>query len=152
MISKNFEIVNKKANYQFNISDSYVAGIMLKGTEIKALREGKGSLSEAYCIFRKGELYLKNMHISEYSLGNVHNHEPTRLRKLLLRKREIKKLQAKVKEKGLTIIPLRMFISDRGLAKVEVGLARGKKIFDKRKSIKEKDNKRDLNRALKGLK
>ena len=139
-------IKNRKASFEYEFLDTYVAGIMLKGTEIKSIREGKASLTEAYCYFRNGELYIKQMHISPYSLAAHYNHEPVRDRKLLLSKKELDKLEGKSKEKGLSIIPIRLFINDRGLAKLEITLARGKKIHDKRQNIKEKDAKRDLDR------
>lgn len=139
-------IKNRKASFEYEFLDTYIAGIMLKGTEIKSIREGKASLTEAYCYFRNGELYIKQMHISPYSLAAHYNHEPVRDRKLLLSKKELNKLEGKSEEKGLSIIPVRLFINDRGLAKLEIALARGKKIHDKRQSIKEKDAKRDLDR------
>lgn len=143
---KIINIKNRKASYEFEFIDTYKAGIMLKGTEIKSLREGKASLQEAYAYFKKDELYLKSMNIAEYTQGTYANHEPTRERKLLLNKRELEKLKANSNEKGLTIIPTRIFINDRGMAKVEIALAKGKKIHDKRDSIKEKDMKRELSR------
>ena|SRR5690554_758861 len=139
-------IKNRKASFEYEFLDTYIAGIMLKGTEIKSIREGKASLTEAYCYFRNGELYIKQMHISPYSLAAHYNHEPVRDRKLLLSKKELNKLEGKSEEKGLSIIPIRLFINDRGLAKLEIALARGKKIYDKRQNIKEKDAKRDLDR------
>ena len=139
-------IKNRKASFEYEFLDTYIAGIMLKGTEIKSIREGKASLTEAYCYFRNGELYIKQMHISPYSLAAHYNHEPVRDRKLLLSKKELNKLEGKSEEKGLSIIPIRLFINDRGLAKLEIALARGKKIHDKRQNIKEKDAKRDLDR------
>ena len=139
-------IKNRKASFEYEFLDVYVAGIMLKGTEIKSIREGKASLTEAYCYFKNGELYIKQMHISPYSLAAHYNHEPVRDRKLLLSKKELNKLEGKSAEKGLSIIPTRLFINDRGLAKLEIALARGKKIHDKRQNIKEKDAKRDLDR------
>lgn len=139
-------IKNKKASFEFEFIDKFVAGISLRGTEIKSLREGKASLTEAYCYFKKGELYLKQMHIAPYSLTVHYNHDPVRERKLLLNRQELVKLESKFSEKGLSIVPVRIFINDRGLAKVEIALAKGKKIHDKRQSIKEKDAKRDLQR------
>jgi SsrA-binding protein len=118
----------------------------LKGTEIKSIREGKVSLTEAFCFFRNGELFIKQMHIAPYVLATYYNHDAVRERKLLLSKKELNKLESKYEEKGLSIIPIRMFINDRGLAKLEIALARGKKIHDKRQNIKEKDAKRDLDR------
>lgn len=149
-LKKNIEIKNKKANFEYHILQSFEAGIVLKGTEVKSVREGKANINEAYCMFDKnGELWIKNMHISEYKLGSYYNHEPKRDRKLLLKKSELKKLHRKVMEKGLTIVPLRLYISERGLVKVEIALAQGKKAFDKRHSIKEKDMKREGSRYQK---
>jgi SsrA-binding protein len=142
-------ILNKKATFEFEILDKFTAGIMLTGTEIKSVREGKVNLSDAFCSFIQGELFVRNLHISEYSMGTHFNHEPKRMRKLLLQKRELRKLNTKVKEKGLTIIPLKLFMSDTGYAKMDIGLAKGKKIYDKRESIKEKDVRRDLSRDMK---
>ena len=143
---KRINIKNRKASFEFEFIDTYIAGIMLKGTEIKSIREGKASLTEAFCYFKNGELFVKQMHIAPYSMANVFNHDPVRDRKLLLSKKELDKLESKFEEKGLTIIPVRLFINDRGLAKLEIALGRGKKLHDKRLSIKEKDAKRDLDR------
>ena len=140
------QIKNKKASYEFEFIDKYEAGIMLKGTEIKSLREGKASIQEAYCYFKKHELYIKGMNIAPYSQASFESHEMTRDRKLLLKKRELEKLQSKMEEKGLTIVPVKLYINQRGLAKLQVALAKGKKIYDKRESIKKKDQKRDLER------
>lgn len=137
-------IRNKRASYEYEFIDKYVAGIMLKGSEIKSIREGKVNLADGYCAFFKDELFVRNMHISPYKQGTHFNHEPTRERKLLLNKRELKKLKQKSEEKGLSIIPLKLFTNARGLAKLEIALARGKKIYDKRQSIKEKDLKHEL--------
>jgi SsrA-binding protein len=149
---KTIEIHNRKAAYEYNLMDRYTAGIMLKGTEIKSLREGAGSIAEAYCYMRDGELYMRNMTIPEYSHGNLMNHDILRLRKLLLRKRELDKLDTQIRERGIAIIPVRLFISDRGFAKIEIAVARGKKSFDKRDSIKDKDSKRELARVMKDYK
>ena len=143
---KIINIKNRKASYEFEFIDKYKAGIMLKGTEIKSLREGKVSLQEAYAYFKKEELFLKSMHIAEYTQGTYANHDPVRERKLLLNKKELQKLKTNSNDKGLTIIPIRIFVNDRGLAKVEIALAKGKKLHDKRDSIKEKDVKRELSR------
>jgi len=140
------EIKNKRAWHDYNIIETYIAGIQLTGTEIKSIRNGKANLSDAYCYFTKGELFVKNMHISEYSHGSIFNHDPKRERKLLLHKNELIKLERKVKERGVTIIPLKLFVNERGLAKLEIALARGKKIYDKRESIKQKDLQRELER------
>lgn len=139
---------NKRATYDFEVVDTLTAGIVLTGTEVKSIRGGKASLSEGYCFFKRGELYVKNMHIPEYTMGNLNNHEPKRERKLLLNKREIRKLETKVKEKGFTIVPLELFISARGLIKLDIALVRGKTKGDKRHSIKEKDIQRDVDREL----
>ncbi|TCZ74148.1 SsrA-binding protein SmpB [Flaviaesturariibacter aridisoli] len=143
------ESKNRSAWHDYFIDDSYVAGIALLGTEVKALRAGRASFNDAYCQFHKGELWLKSLHISEYSHGTVNNHDPLRDRKLLLQKRELKKLEAKMKEKGYTIVPLRIFTSEKNLMKVEIGLARGKKLHDKRDSIKQRDTEREMKRYLK---
>ena len=143
---KSVNIRNKKASFEFEFIDTYVAGLMLKGTEIKSIREGKVSLTEAFCMFLDGELYIRQMHISPYSMAASYNHEAVRDRKLLLNKKELEKLQTKSSEKGLAIIPVRIFINDRGKAKLEIALARGKKIHDKRQDLKEKDAKRELQR------
>jgi SsrA-binding protein len=139
-------IKNKKASFEFEFIDTYVTGVMLKGTEIKSIRESKVSLTEAFCIFMDGELYIRQMHIAPYSMAASYNHEAVRDRKLLLKKKELEKLETKSAEKGLAIIPVRIFINDRGLAKLEIALARGKKTHDKRQDLKEKDAKRELQR------
>lgn len=143
---KIINIKNKKASFEYEFIDKFIAGLVLKGTEIKSIREGKVSLTEAYCYFRKGELYVKQMHIAPYSQAVYFNHDAVRERKLLLSKQELNKLEAKFSEKGLSIVPVRIFINDSGLAKMEIALAKGKKTHDKRQSIKEKDAKRDLQR------
>lgn len=139
---------NKRATYDFEVVDRLTTGIVLTGTEVKSIRSGKASLGEGYCFIKKGELYVKNMHIPEYEMGNIYNHEPKRERKLLLTKRELNKLNAKVKERGFTIVPLELFITDRGFIKLDIALVRGKTKGDKRQSIKAKDVKRDVDRAL----
>lgn len=150
MSKQNINIKNKKARFEYHIEEKYEAGIKLLGTEIKSIRDGKASLVESYCYFNDGELYIKNMHIAEYSHGNINNHEPLRERKLLLHKRELEKLQKNMEKGGnSTIVPLRLFLNDRGFAKVEIALATGKKLYDKRNSIKEKDIKREMDRKLK---
>ena len=148
-MQKNVEIRNKRSAYEYNLLESYVAGIMLKGTEIKSIREGAGSITEAFCFMRDGELFVKNMNIPEYSHGNLMNHDILRLRKLLLNKRELKKIDTKTREKGVAIVPVRLFLSDRGFAKLEIALGRGKKSFDKRDTIKKKDDKREMDRVMK---
>lgn len=148
MAKDQINIKNRKARFNYEILESYEAGIKLLGTEIKSVRQGKASLPESYCYFKGEELYVKNMNIAEYDHGNVNNHEPTRERKLLLHKRELKKLLAEVEQANRTIIPLNLYINERGLAKMKIALAQGKKLYDKRQSIKEKDLKRDMDRAL----
>lgn len=138
-------IKNKRAKFEYEFVETFVAGIVLKGTEIKSIREGKVNLQDGYCQFQKGELFVKNVHISPYEQGTYLNHEPTRERKLLLNKRELLKLRKKSEEKGLTIIPFKLFTTDRGFAKIEIALAKGKKIHDKRHSLKDKDLKREIN-------
>ncbi|HEX5553995.1 MAG TPA: SsrA-binding protein SmpB [Chitinophagaceae bacterium] len=143
------ETRNRSAYFEFHIEDKYVAGMVLTGTEIKSLREGKASFNDAYCYFTaKGELFIKSLHIAEYTHGTAANHDPLRERKLLLQKKEIQKLQTKIKEKGFTLIPLRLFINDKGLAKIEIGLAKGKKIYDKRESIKRRETDREIKRQI----
>ncbi|MDN3687203.1 MULTISPECIES: SsrA-binding protein SmpB [Cyclobacterium] len=143
---KIINIKNKKASFEFEFLDKFKAGLVLRGSEIKSIREGRVSLTEAYCYFKGEELFIKQMHIAPYTLATHYNHDPVRERKLLLQKQELRKLQNKFSEKGLSIVPVRIFINDRGLAKMEIALAKGKKIHDKRQSIKEKDAKRDLQR------
>lgn len=145
-LDKIINIKNKKASYNFEFVDTYVAGMVLKGTEIKSIREGKVSLTEAFCVFFRGELFVRQMHIAPYSMAANYNHEAIRDRKLLLSKKELEKLKTKGEEKGLTMIPVRIFINDRGLAKMEIALGRGKKTHDKRQDIKEKDAKREIQR------
>lgn len=147
MSATRLNIQNKKAYFEYEILDKWVAGIVLMGTEIKSVRAGKVNLADAFCFFKTDELYIRNMHITEYEQGNIYNHEPKRVRKLLLQKRELRKLSGKLKDKGLTIVPLKMFISDTGYAKVEIGLAKGKKLYDKRESLKEKDVSRSMARG-----
>ena len=145
-ITKNVQIKNKKASFEYEFIETYQAGIMLKGTEIKAIRMNKASITESYCFFDGEELWIKNLNISTYDKSSFYNHDPLRVRKLLLRKAELKKLFVHSKEKGLTIIAIRLFTNDRGYAKIEIALARGKKLYDKRESIKEKDNAREMQR------
>ena len=150
-MSKDYiNIKNKKARFQYEIHDTYVAGIMLLGTEIKSIRESKVSLAESYCYFVKNEMFIKNMHISEYTFGNINNHDPLRERKLLLHKKEITRLQEKVEKGGnMTVVPLRLFVNDKGLAKMEIALASGKKLHDKRNTLKDRDIKREMDRQMK---
>lgn len=143
---KKINIKNRKASHQFEFVDTYTAGLVLKGTEIKSIRESKVSMTEAFCLFLDGELFVRQMHIAPYSMAANYNHEAVRDRKLLLSKRELDKLQTKSAEKGLTIIPVRIFITDRGFAKMQIALGRGKKSHDKRQDLKEKDAKREIQR------
>jgi SsrA-binding protein len=140
------QLSNSKAYYEYAFKEKYIAGLVLSGTEIKSLRAGKASFNDSYCIFDKGELFVKSLHISEYTFGSIHNHEPLQERKLLLQKKELRKLENKLKEKGYTIIPLKIFISEKGFAKMEIGLGKGKKIYDKRETIKSRENDRDVKR------
>jgi SsrA-binding protein len=140
------DISNRKAYYDYYFEAKYIAGLVLTGTEIKSLRAGKASFNDSYCIFFKGELYVRSLHISEYAFGNIHNHEPLQERKLLLQKKELRKLENKIKEKGYSIIPLKIFIAASGFAKMEIGLGKGKKNYDKRESIKTREADRDIKR------
>jgi len=144
----NVSIRNKKAGFEYHFLDKYVAGIVLQGSEIKSIRDGKVNLQASYCVIHNAEAFVKEMHISTYKQASYNNHEPKRERKLLLSKREIKKLTAKSQEQGLTIIPVRIFVTNKGLAKLEIALAKGKKLHDKRHDIKEKDLKKDLARLI----
>lgn len=146
---KEINIKNKKARYEFELIEIFTAGIVLSGTEIKSIRKGKASLSDSYCAFTNEELFVKNLHISEYEYGTHYNHEPKRDRKLLLNRQELKKLHKKLKEKGFAIVPTRLFINESGLAKIEIALAKGKKIHDKRQDLKMKDDKREMDRMNK---
>lgn len=146
---KKIEIVNRKAAFEYFFNTVFEAGIKLVGTEIKSIREGNVNLRDAYCVFKDGNLYVKSLYIAEYSHGNINNHETRRDRRLLLKKIELRKLLKKVKEKGNTIVPYKLYITDRGFAKLEIALATGKKSHDKRNTIKEKDQKRDLARQKK---
>lgn len=150
-LQKNVQIKNRKARFEYEILDKYTAGIVLRGTEIKAIREGKASIVESFCEFANGELFVINMTIQEYSHASHFNHAPKTERKLLLNRRELKKLEKEVKNTGLTIVPLLLFTNDKGLAKLEIALARGKKQFDKREVIKERDSKRNLSRIKKAF-
>jgi SsrA-binding protein len=150
MINKsNIVIKNKRALFDYEILDRYVAGIQLFGTEIKSIRDGKAGLTDTYCTFIGDELWVRNMNISTYFFGTYNNHEPRRDRKLLLNRKELNKLMRATKETGNTIVPIKLFINDQGRAKMEIGLARGKKTYDKRQTLKEKDDKREMDRAFK---
>lgn len=148
-IEKSVNIFNKRARFEYEISDEIEAGMVLTGTEIKSLRSSKASITEAFCQFIDGELYIINMMIDEYKLGTFYNHKAKRERKLLLHKRELQKFEKKLKDVGNTIVPLKLYITDRGKAKVLIALGKGKKLFDKRESIKSRENKRNLDRILK---
>jgi SsrA-binding protein len=143
------EIRNRSAFHDYFIEDSYIAGMVLVGTEVKALRNGKASFNDSYCLFNDGELFIKHLHISEYAFGTTHRHEPMQERKLLLTKRELKKLEAKMNEKGYTIVPLKIFFTEKNLAKIEIGLGKGKKVHDKRDTIRKRDTDREIQRYLK---
>lgn len=152
MVQKNINIKNKKARFEYELLETYVAGIVLSGTEIKSIREGKASITQSFCEFNdKGELFVVNMQVDEYSHASHFNHKPRAERKLLMNRRELKKLLKEVSTSGLTIVPLNLFINDRGLAKVKIALAKGKKLYDKRETIKDRDNKRDLSRIKKSF-
>lgn len=149
-MQKKINIKNKRARFEYEILDTYVAGIVLSGTEIKSIRLGKASIAESFCEFNEtGELFVINMNVDEYSHASHFNHRPKAERKLLLEKKELKKLSKEVKNSGLTIVPLNLFINERGLAKLKIALARGKKLYDKREALKERDTKRDLARIKK---
>jgi len=146
-------ILNKKARFEYEILDKYTAGIVLTGTEIKSIRLSKASIAESFCEFNEqGELFIINMTIEEYAWGTHYNHKPKAERKLLLNKRELRKLEKEVKNVGLTIVPLKLFINENGFAKLDIALAKGKKLYDKRESIKDRDNKRNLDRIKKNFK
>lgn len=138
------EIRNRQAYYDYFIEDKYDAGMVLTGTEVKSLRAGRASFNDSYCYIHRGELFIKSLHIAEYSHGTSSNHDPLRERKLLLTKKEISKIESKIKEKGITVVPLRIFFNEKGLAKIELGLGKGKKLYDKRESIKQRESQREL--------
>jgi SsrA-binding protein len=142
-------IRNKRARFEYHLLDTFIAGIQLTGTEIKSIRNGKASILEAYCIFDKGEVWIRNMHVTEYANASFYQHKPRADRKLLLNKREIQKIEKFLSVKGNTLIPLRMFMSEKGWAKLEIALAQGKKLHDKREDMKEKDDRREMDRAMK---
>ena len=149
-IKSNKSIRNKRATFDYEIADRFSAGIQLYGTEIKSIRDGKASLVDTFCTFHNNELWVKNMHIATYFFGTYNNHDVRRDRKLLLTKRELSKLSKATKETGYTIVPTKLFINEKGLAKIEIGLAKGKKNYDKRQSLREKEDKRIIDRAMKG--
>ncbi len=143
------EIRNRQAYFEYFIEDKYDAGVVLGGTEVKSIRAGKVSFSDSYCSFHKGELWIRSLHIAEYSHGTVNNHVDVRERKLLLHKKELKKIETKIKEKGVSVIPLRIFFSEKGFVKIEIGLGKGKKLYDKRDTIKERDTQREMKKYIK---
>jgi len=143
------ELRNRQAYYEYFIDDKYEAGMVLTGTEVKSLRAGRASFNDSYCLVNNGELFLKNLHIAEYSHGTANNHDPVRERKLLLNKKEIRKIENKLKDKGITVVPLKIFFSEKGLAKMQIGLGKGKKLYDKRETIKQRDTQREMKKFLK---
>ena len=145
----NIVIKNKKASHDYEFLEKFIAGIILSGTEIKSLRLGKATITDSYCFFNNGELFIRGMHIAEYWWGNLNNHDPLRERKLLLTSRELRKIERKIKESGLTIIVIKVFINDRGLAKAEIAISKGKKEYDKRETLKRKDHAREMDRIRK---
>lgn len=143
------DIRNRSAYHEYFIEDKYTAGMVLAGTEVKSLRAGKASFNDSYCVFIKGELWIRSLHIAEYSHGTSSNHDPVQERKLLLQKRELRKLEARIKEKGYTIVPLRIYFSEKGLAKLDLGLGKGKHLYDKRETLRQRDTEREMKRYLK---
>jgi len=150
-MQKRINILNKKAKYEYEFLDRYTAGLVLQGTEIKSIREGKARIAESFCQFKENELFVINMNVDEYSHGSYYNHKPKRERKLLLNKRELKKLKDKIKDKGLSIVPTKLFIDDNGFAKLNIALSKGKKTHDKRQDLKLQDAKRSMDRAKKNF-
>lgn len=146
---KELNIRNKRAKFEYHLMDHFTAGIQLKGTEIKSIRLGKASILEAYCIHQQGEIFIRNMHIAEYENASFYHHKPRSDRKLLLNKKEILKISKFLQDKGNTLVPIKLFLSDKGWVKIEIALAQGKKLHDKRQDMKEKDDKREMDRALK---
>lgn len=147
-ISNTVNIENRRAKFDYEWLETFTAGIVLKGTEIKSIREGKAGLADSYCVFMNNELYVRNLHIGEYENASFYSHEPLRERKLLLNRQELSKLLKKVKDQGLTIIPTKLFISEKGFAKLNIALARGKKVYDKREDIKKRDVEREMSRRF----
>ncbi len=152
IVQKQINIKNKKAKFEYHLIDTFTAGIILTGTEIKSIRNSKASILEAYCVYVDGEVFIRNMHITAYENGSFYNHKPRNDRKLLLNKKEIQKIEKFLKVKGNTIVPLKVFLSDKGWAKIDIATAQGKKTHDKRQDLKEKDDKRDMDRAMKTFK
>jgi len=148
-MDNNVKIRNKRVSWEYFLVDKIVAGIVLTGTEIKSIRNGKANLADSYCYFEGGELFVRNLHISEYNFGSYNNHLEKRDRKLLLNRRELKKMQRQVKEKSMTIIPVVLFVNEKGLAKLEIALAKGKHFYDKRNTLKDKAHKREIDREMK---
>ena len=142
----NVNIQNKKARFEYELLDIFTAGMQLLGTEIKSIRQGKASIQEGFCFLKDGELFIKNMHVAEYDFGNINNHDPLRERKLLLKRIELKKIEKKLKDQGVTVVPLKVYITNKGFAKIDIALARGKKLYDKRNTLKDRDVKRDMDR------
>ena len=149
---KKINIRNKRATFDYEILEEYVAGVVLVGTEIKSIRLGKASMVDCYCYFESGEMWIRGMNVAEYGWGTCNNHAPKRDRKLLLNKKELAKLQRSLQDKGLTVVGLRLFLNERGLAKIAIGLARGRKSYDKREYLKENDAKREMDKAMKTYK
>lgn len=147
MGERNPQIKNKRASFEYHFLDEFKAGMVLTGTEIKSIRQGKANITDAYCTFDGDDLVVRNMYIAEYEKGGYANHEPKRDRKLLLQKKELRKLASKLKDQGLTIVPIELFFNEKGFAKLHIALAKGKKLYDKRSDLKEKDTKRELERA-----
>ena len=150
--NQSISISNRKARFEYELLEVFTAGLQLQGTEIKSLREGNANLAEAYCYVKESEVWVSGMYIAEYNYGSYMNHEPKRLRKLLLNKKEISKIVSALQDVGVTIVPLKLFINDKGWAKIEIALARGKKLHDKRQDLKQKDDQRQMDRALKEFK
>jgi SsrA-binding protein len=148
-ILKTIEIKNRRASFDYAFIEKYVAGMVLTGTEIKSIRQGKASLADSYCVFVNGELFVRNLQVTEYEKAKHFNHEPGRDKKLLLSANELNKIEKKLKDQGITIVPVRLFINDKGWAKLEIAVAKGKKTFDKREDIKKKDTERELQRKFK---
>lgn len=148
MTKESIVIKNKKAGFEYSFIATFTAGMILTGTEVKSIRDGKASLSDSFCVVLNNELWVKNLHIAEYKQGSYNNHEPKRLRKLLLNRKELQKVNSKLKEKGVTIVPIQLFFSERGFAKLEIALAKGKKSFDKREDLKKKDQQREISKVI----